>query len=48
MISYLLFRGSGTENVVRVYFESQDEDLFKNINKNIFTLIKNLKRGEYV
>jgi alpha-D-glucose phosphate-specific phosphoglucomutase len=43
-LSYILFRISGTENVVRVYFETQNEKLFEHLNKNILNFIKNLKR----
>lgn len=42
--SYILFRISGTENVVRVYFETQNEKLFEHLDKNILYFIKNLKR----
>ncbi len=42
--SYILFRISGTENVVRVYFETQNESLFKYLNENILNFIKNLER----
>ncbi|MGB9750550.1 MAG: phosphoglucomutase/phosphomannomutase family protein [Caldisericia bacterium] len=42
--SYILFRISGTENVVRVYFETQNKNLFEYLNENILNFIKNLKR----
>ena len=42
--SYILFRLSGTENVIRVYFETQNKSLFDFINNEILNFIKNLKR----
>lgn len=42
--SYILFRISGTENVIRVYFETQDKKLFMHIEKNLNNFIKNIKR----
>ncbi|MBC7195596.1 MAG: phosphoglucomutase/phosphomannomutase family protein, partial [Caldisericia bacterium] len=42
--SYILFRISGTENVVRVYFETQNESLFKYLNEKILNFVKNLER----
>ncbi len=41
--SYILFRISGTENVVRVYFETTDKNLFEYLNKNVLDFINNLK-----
>jgi len=38
--SYILFRISGTEDVVRVYFETLDKELFNFLNNEILNFIK--------
>ncbi|MGQ9845508.1 MAG: phosphoglucomutase/phosphomannomutase family protein [Caldisericia bacterium] len=43
-LSYILFRLSGTENVVRVYFETQNLELFNLLENQILNFIKNLMR----
>lgn len=42
--SYILFRISGTEDVVRVYFETQDEKLFEYLNEQILNFINRVAR----
>jgi len=46
--SFILFRVSGTENVVRVYFETQNKNLFTYIDEKILNFIKNLKEVKNV
>lgn len=43
-LSYILFRLSGTENVVRVYFETQNLELFNFLENQILNFIRNLMR----
>ncbi len=46
--SFILFRVSGTENLVRVYFETQNKNLFTYIDEKILNFIKNLKEVKNV
>lgn len=42
--SYILFRISGTEDVVRVYFETQEKKLFEYLNDEILNFINSIVR----
>ncbi|MCX8095102.1 MAG: phosphoglucomutase/phosphomannomutase family protein [Caldisericia bacterium] len=42
--TYILFRISGTEDVVRVYFETQDKSLFDYLNSQILNFINSIVR----